>query len=182
MAATDPLPAPQDADPRRDGAGRDREMIRGRSRVIGMTRWLGALMLALSLCLPMYSCTTTAPREPGESASAPPRTQTDYYYAWSTDRANDPAGYLVLAVFLWPLGATLLSRLPRHRRTRDLRLWLQGLPIAGTAYLVYVIGWTVGRPAAGAWLAASGILLYVAAWLADIARMLRSHPTGPPPA
>ena len=123
---------------------------------------IAACVLAASLALPQYTCEVRSPQgnEPAEGA----RVRTERHYALENFQPGEPADWLILAAFVWPLLVVLL----RSRGQRLLR-WLEPLLLAGSGWLIYGRS-GVGRRAIGAYLAFTALALYGVAWLLELRR------------
>jgi hypothetical protein len=141
-------------------------------------RGVGALVILVSLCLPMSTCTSgPAPipaGEPTAGAAVAHSTETTvtYHYAFSRSDLTEP-GWAVGRVvgFFWPLVFVIL----RVRRTRrhGVLTAAEAFLLPASAFLVYAVS-VVGDRAIGAYVAWSGLAIYAGGWLADILQGLRA--------
>ena len=144
-------------------------------RALRLAKSIGALLLLVSLCLPISSCDTSSwsgpPTKTTSDSVVPTRS---YHYAWTPARWAEPESYVSLFSFVWPAGAVLLSPRIRSRRLRT-ALWLaEPLLLAGPIYLLWVMT-LFGDPEIGAFVAALGVTLYAFAWIAETVREVRDR-------
>jgi hypothetical protein len=134
-------------------------------RKIGLLKRAGAIILLLSLFLPMHSCTSFPTKStPAETAKSSEVARPRYFYAWTAEDAKDPSSYLVLLAFIWPAVAVCLGRIQVRRRYWRIALSLLEAALSiGTAWIIYGLGWAIGRAEAGAYMAVSGFALYLLA-------------------
>jgi hypothetical protein len=144
-------------------------------------RLAGAVLLATAFLLPQYTCAVY--RGPQGNVLPPPaeadrshyREIQQSHYAWEGIRWNDPASWLVVAVFGWPLPLLIY----RYRVRGPLWWWLPltlelGL-VAGSAYLIWFLSdW--GERAVGAYLGIAGNGVYTLALLNEVWRRCFSSP------
>jgi len=130
----------------------------------------GAMILLLSLFFPMHSCTTyQAQLVPSETAKPVQVARTQYIYAWTVEDAKEPSSYLVLLAFLWPAVAVCLKPLQPGRRLWRIALLLSEAALSiGSGWMIYQLGWGLGHPEAGAYMAVSGLALYLIARSVEI--------------
>jgi hypothetical protein len=159
-------------------------MTQGGFRVRSI-RDVGALLLAVSLALPMSTCSASKPfgqcepppafrlPQPGEAA---PRLYTHWNYAWpGCGTWREPAFMLVPLAFLWPLGVILFSRSAFLGRLARLLFWLEILPLCYAALIIYWAGWVIGKPAVGAFTGGAGVALSAGSWIGDVVRWARAR-------
>ncbi len=158
-------------------------MTQGGFRVRSI-RGVGALLLAVSLALPMSTCSTTRPYgqceqppafwlpKPGQ---APKRLYTHWNYAWpGCGTWREPAFTLVPLAFLWPLSLLLFSRSAVLRRLARLLFWLEFVPLSYAGLIIFWAGWVIGKPAVGTVTGGAGVALSAGAWIGDVVRWARA--------
>ncbi len=100
-------------------------MLRKASRII---KYVSIGLLLIALFLPLSRCATRADSGPAYT----------YYYAWSHFRAGDLGSWLLILLFLWPLGF-LLAELLSGRENKTLWLPLaRSLLAAGSIFYLYL--------------------------------------------
>jgi len=143
-------------------------------------RIIGALLLALTLCLPMSRCSIPANSPTiaqifGPHVPQKPLLRDNYLLSgvnWNLHRkpgADSP--YLILLAFLWPFGTLLLSYDPARRRWHQ---WAHGLEIIALFYAglnIYAVGYFMGKFGqllAGFYTGTAAAALCTAVWLVEI--------------
>jgi hypothetical protein len=141
-------------------------------------RITGALLLALTLCLPMSRCST--PPQPHVIAQifhAPqkPLLRDNYLLSganWNLHRRPGwDSPYLILLAFLWPFATLQLSYNPARRAWHQ---WAHGLEVFTLIYAgldIYYVGYFLGgfgQILAGFYTGAAGVALCALVWLIEI--------------
>jgi len=140
-------------------------------------RIIGALLLAVTLCLPMSRCSIPAnpPAIFTPHAAQKPLLRDNYLLSganWNLHRKPAwDSPYLILLAFLFPFGTLLLSYDPARRRWHQ---WAHGLEILSLIYAgmdIYVAGYFMGKLGqilAGFYTGAAGAALCTVVWLVEI--------------
>jgi len=72
--------------------------------------------------------------------------------------------------------ATVIPSRPRRRPLRMLTIAFETTLLFGTGYIVDLLGWHLGHPESGAYVAGSGIGLYGSALAIETAKAFRRRP------
>jgi hypothetical protein len=142
---------------------------------IRMLKRAGAILLVLSVFLPMSSCMSQRVIS-GQSGAQQTEEYRQYYYVWTPETADEPSSYWHLFAFLWPALALCLTRFqPRGSAGRKGLLVLEAALLLFTAWVICFEGWSLRRAEAGAYVAASGLALYL---IARAVEMIRRYGQG----
>lgn len=141
-------------------------------RRIRLAKAFGALLLILSLFLPMSSCTTPQPMT--KDANGVERTEpakTEYHYVWKFENADQVGSYVLLLGWLWPSAVVLLaSRL--GRRAQMAVFAIEPLLFAATSYFCFGFA-MFGHLEIGLYVTVVGMTAYGLAWLAELGLKVR---------
>ena len=132
-----------------------------------MLKRVGAILLVLSLGFPMSSCST--------SSDEAGRTEVQYNYVWTPKDAGEPFGYLLLLSVIWPAISAFSPMKPRRRIFRTAVLVSEPPLLYFTGYVVYNLGWRLGNPEFGAFIASAGLALYGGGRVREVAAWVRGR-------
>lgn len=126
---------------------------------------IGAVLLLLSMTLPMSSCTTSK-ENVGEQVSSTTDlnsadSETQYHYIIDNIDAADPSTWITLLVFVWPV---LMLGLLQWKKTGRMSLLLRGLEllliIGSLIWIEFIATFLTDRREIGAYLAHTAIVVY----------------------
>jgi len=126
-------------------------------------RGAAALLLLVSLALPLSRCEQDVPAAPGARAER----RVTYTYALSRLEAWEPDSWLAGVAFLWPVPVLVGRNRLRRGWPRTALLAAEPALCALTAATVTMLT-LFGELMAGAWLALGAAALWLAAWLVEV--------------
>ena len=149
---------------------------------------LAAVLLALSLTLPAYTCAGYVAPDGEKVGSIPRGADSSAYQAtkiphWALESPNprDTGFWLAVLAFTWPLPLLALrARRPQARLTRWL-WWAEPALAVGSGYVVWAIG-AIGDPAIGTYVALAANAALIALWVRELfaSRAARAAPAAAP--
>ena len=126
---------------------------------------IGAVLLLLSMTLPMSSCTKSkeqvAEQVSSTTQSYSANSETKYHYIIDNIDAADPATWITLLAFVWPV---LMLGLLHWKKTGRISLVLRGLEllliIGSLIWIEFIATFLTDRREIGAYLAHTAIVTY----------------------
>jgi hypothetical protein len=127
-----------------------------------LVKWCGAVLLIVSLALPLSKCThyQDSGAEGGTTTAQAEVAWVDYQWALESFDPVNAGDWLTIFAFVWPiLALAVLRRRERGAAAMIVRA-LEPLLIAGSAWWLYVSAHVVAEPAIGAYVAFAGLSVY----------------------
>lgn len=143
---------------------------------------IGAVLLIVAAVLPQYTCVQYRAPDGALWQSIPSGADSSRYqrvverhYAFETFAPGRPESWLAVVAFAWPVGVIAVRRRNRWPVLNAVLWGLEPLLALGSGYLILLFS-SFGQRAIGGWTGVAACLLYLVAWVMELAARFRKAP------